>query len=134
MRYQARMSPLRVDTREDRVERPAVALLRVEPYEHAINRDCYGVLQSASKPVSPTNPWRHPPGVPRCVKPRAEGRFHLPGGRGIGYAEYGDPNGPVVLWFHGTPGGRRQLPLVGRRAAEKLGQSPSPAASPRWPC
>ena len=71
--------------------------------------------------MSPTNPWRHPPGVPRCVKPRAEGRFHLPGGRRIGYAEYGDPNGPVVLWFHGTPGGRRQFPLVGRRAAEKLG-------------
>jgi pimeloyl-ACP methyl ester carboxylesterase len=27
----------------------------------------------------------------------------------------------VVLWFHGTPGGRRQFPLQGRRAAEKLG-------------
>jgi pimeloyl-ACP methyl ester carboxylesterase len=26
-----------------------------------------------------------------------------------------------VLWFHGTPGGRRQFPLVGRRAAEGLG-------------
>jgi pimeloyl-ACP methyl ester carboxylesterase len=39
----------------------------------------------------------------------------------LGYAEFGDPSGPVVLWFHGTPGGRRQFPLVGRRAAEKLG-------------
>jgi pimeloyl-ACP methyl ester carboxylesterase len=27
----------------------------------------------------------------------------------------------VVLWFHGTPGARRQFPLLGRRAAEKLG-------------
>ena len=45
----------------------------------------------------------------------------LPDGRRIGYAEYGDPSGPLVLWFHGTPGGRRQLPIVGRRAAEKLG-------------
>jgi pimeloyl-ACP methyl ester carboxylesterase len=27
----------------------------------------------------------------------------------------------VVLWFHGTPGGRRQFPVLGRRAAEKLG-------------
>jgi pimeloyl-ACP methyl ester carboxylesterase len=27
----------------------------------------------------------------------------------------------VVLWFHGTPGARRQFPVVGRRAAMKLG-------------
>ncbi|WP_137145819.1 alpha/beta fold hydrolase [Mycolicibacterium sp. CR10] len=67
------------------------------------------------------NPWRHPPGVPHCEPPRAEGRFFLPDGRRLGYAEYGDPTGPVVLWFHGTPGGRRQLPIVGRRAAEALG-------------
>ena len=71
--------------------------------------------------LTATNPWRHPPGVPHCEPPRAEGCFFLPGGRRIGYAEYGDPTGPVVLWFHGTPGGRRQFPIVGRRAAEKLG-------------
>ncbi|ANI37892.1 alpha/beta fold hydrolase [Mycolicibacterium vaccae] len=68
-----------------------------------------------------SNPWRHPPGVPRCEPPRAEGTFFLPDGRRLGYAEFGDPTGPVVLWFHGTPGGRRQLPIVGRRAAEELG-------------
>ncbi|HXY66907.1 MAG TPA: alpha/beta hydrolase [Mycobacterium sp.] len=68
-----------------------------------------------------SNPWRHPFRVPRIEKPRAEGRFHLAGGRRLGYAEYGDPAGPVVLWFHGTPGGRRQFPLLGRRTAEKLG-------------
>ncbi|KWX68263.1 alpha/beta fold hydrolase [Mycobacterium sp. NAZ190054] len=68
-----------------------------------------------------SNPWRHPPGVPRCEPPRAEGAVFLPDGRRIGYAEFGDPSGPLVLWFHGTPGGRRQLPIVGRRAAEKLG-------------
>lgn len=67
------------------------------------------------------NPWRYPPGVPRCEPPRAEGTVFLPSGRRLGYAEFGDPTGPVVLWFHGTPGGRRQLPIVGRRAAEKLG-------------
>jgi pimeloyl-ACP methyl ester carboxylesterase len=67
------------------------------------------------------NPWRHPFGVPRVEQPRAEGRFHLADGRRLGYAEYGDPSGDVVLWFHGTPGGRRQLPIVGRRAAETLG-------------
>ena len=71
--------------------------------------------------MSPYNPWRHPFRVPRVEKPRAEGRFYLPDGRRLGYAEYGDPSGSVVLWFHGTPGGRRQFPLLGRRAAEKLG-------------
>jgi hypothetical protein len=50
------------------------------------------------------NPWRHPIGVPRIEKPRAEGRLYLPNGRRLGYAEYGDPSGEVVLWFHGTPG------------------------------
>ncbi|MBV9090605.1 MAG: alpha/beta hydrolase [Mycobacteriaceae bacterium] len=71
--------------------------------------------------MNPPNPWRHPYRVPRVEKPRAEGRFYLPNGRRLGYAEYGDPSGAVVLWFHGTPGGRRQFPLLGRRAAEKLG-------------
>jgi pimeloyl-ACP methyl ester carboxylesterase len=71
--------------------------------------------------MSPNNPWRHPFRVPRIEKPRAEGRFDLTSGRRLGYAEYGDPSGPVVLWFHGTPGGRRQFPLLGRRAAETLG-------------
>ena len=68
-----------------------------------------------------SNPLRHPPGVPRVEKPRAEGRFHLADGRGLGYAEFGDPAGPVVLWFHGTLGARRQFPVLGRRAAENLG-------------
>ncbi len=68
-----------------------------------------------------TNPWRHPPGVPHCEPPRTEGCFFLPDGRRLGYAEFGDPTGPVVLWFHGTPGGRRQFPIIGRRAAEELG-------------
>ena len=68
-----------------------------------------------------TNPLRHPPGVPRVEKPRAEGQFHLADGRRLGYAEFGDPSGPVVLWFHSTLGARRQFPMLGRRAAEKLG-------------
>jgi len=64
---------------------------------------------------------RHPPKVPRVEKPRAEGQFHLADGRRLGYAEYGNPSGPVVLWFHSTLGARRQFPMIGRRAAEKLG-------------
>ena len=68
-----------------------------------------------------TNPLRHPPGVPRVEKPRTEGQFHLADGRRLGYAEFGDPSGPVVLWFHSTLGARRQFPMLGRRAAERLG-------------
>src|SRR5215468_3392088 len=64
---------------------------------------------------------RHPYRVPRVEKPRSEGRFYLPTGRRLGFAEFGDPSGDPVLWFHGTPGGRRQFPLLGRRAAEELG-------------
>jgi pimeloyl-ACP methyl ester carboxylesterase len=64
---------------------------------------------------------RHPYRVPRVDDPRSEGRFTLPDGRHLGFAEFGDPNGDTVLWFHGTPGGRRQFPLCGRRAAVELG-------------
>lgn len=64
---------------------------------------------------------RHPPGVAPAQVPRVEGRFNLPGGRRLGYAEYGDPAGVPVLWFHGSPGGRRQIPLLARRAASDLG-------------
>ena len=71
--------------------------------------------------MRPVNPLRHPFRVARAPVPRAEGRFHLPNGRRLGFAEYGDPSGEVVLWFHGTPGGRRQFPALGRRAADDLG-------------
>jgi pimeloyl-ACP methyl ester carboxylesterase len=63
----------------------------------------------------------HPIGVPHCPPPRLEGTIPLPDGRRLGYAEYGVPAGPLVLWFHGSPGARRQIPLVGRRAATSLG-------------
>lgn len=44
-----------------------------------------------------TNWMRHPFRVPRVEKPRAEGRFYLPTGRRLGYAEFGDPSGAPVL-------------------------------------
>lgn len=37
-------------------------------------------------------------------------------GRRLGVAEYGPATGRPVLWFHGTPGGRRQIPESLRRA------------------
>jgi len=53
--------------------------------------------------------------------PRLEGAYRLPDGRLIGFCEYGTPDGLPVLWFHGTPGGSRQIAPVGRTAAERLG-------------
>lgn len=38
------------------------------------------------------------------------GSTTLPDERTIGWACYGDPDGDTVLWFHGTPGARAQLP------------------------
>lgn len=42
----------------------------------------------------------------------------MPGGRLLGYAEYGDPQGMPVLCFHGTPGCRWMFQLGSPLAAE----------------
>jgi pimeloyl-ACP methyl ester carboxylesterase len=41
--------------------------------------------------------------------------------RHLGFAEYGDPRGRVVFWFHGTPGGRRQIAPQTHGIAAELG-------------
>lgn len=43
-------------------------------------------------------------------RPIHEHRVSVARGRVLGAAELGDPQGFPVLWFHGTPGGRLQLP------------------------
>ncbi|MFN8103111.1 MAG: alpha/beta hydrolase [Acidimicrobiia bacterium] len=53
--------------------------------------------------------------------PFTEGRVRLPDGRRLGYAEFGDPDGEVLLWFHGTPGGRKQVPPATPAAALERG-------------
>lgn len=40
------------------------------------------------------------------------GRFRLCDGRVLAYCEYGDPSGPLVLYFHGTPGSRLEPGLI----------------------
>jgi pimeloyl-ACP methyl ester carboxylesterase len=53
--------------------------------------------------------------------PRLEGYARLTDGRKMSFAEYGDPLGRPVMWMHGTPGGRRQIPQEARLAAQELG-------------
>ena len=53
----------------------------------------------------------------QLLPPRFEGTFRLKDGRKLGYAEYGPANGKPILWFHGTPGGRRQIAPRARELA-----------------
>ena len=43
---------------------------------------------------------------------KPDGRLRLPDGRYLGYAEYGDPAGRLVVYFHGTPGSRVEARLI----------------------
>jgi len=51
--------------------------------------------------------------------PRLEGTVVLEDDRHLGYAEYGPTTGRPMLWFHGTPGARRQIPPEAHEAAHE---------------
>lgn len=53
--------------------------------------------------------------------PRIEGRVEVRDGRKLGFAEFGPPDGHPILWMHGTPGARRQIPEAVRIVAEEKG-------------
>lgn len=53
--------------------------------------------------------------------PRRVGQSVLEDGRSLGWAEYGHPDGDPVLWFHGTPGARTQVPPRINEAALQRG-------------
>jgi pimeloyl-ACP methyl ester carboxylesterase len=44
------------------------------------------------------------------------GRLTLPDGRCLGYTDLGDVSGPLVLYFHGTPGSRIEASLIADEA------------------
>ncbi len=61
------------------------------------------------------------PPLPLAPKPFEEGTARIDGRRVLGFAQYGDPTGLPVLWFHGTPGGRRQVPPLAASEAMARG-------------
>jgi pimeloyl-ACP methyl ester carboxylesterase len=54
------------------------------------------------------------------TSPRLEGTIEAGHGRRLSFAEFGNPHGRPVVWMHGTPGARRQIPDAARIAAEEL--------------
>jgi pimeloyl-ACP methyl ester carboxylesterase len=56
---------------------------------------------------------------PPLEAPRYEGALRLAGGRRLGYAEYGPVGGRALVWFHGTPGARRQVAPEARALAHE---------------
>ena len=53
--------------------------------------------------------------------PHIEGRVGVRDGRKLGFAEFGPHDGRPILWMHGTPGARRQIPEAVRIVAEEHG-------------
>lgn len=50
-----------------------------------------------------------------------EHSLKLPDGRQLAYAEYGDPQGRPVLYFHGSPSSRKEPLLIGDETLVRLG-------------
>lgn len=43
------------------------------------------------------------------MQPQYSQKITLPGGRTLGYADFGDPDGYPLLWFHGFPASRLEV-------------------------
>jgi pimeloyl-ACP methyl ester carboxylesterase len=56
-------------------------------------------------------------GTARANPLNLNGRIRLPDGRQLGYADYGDPAGRLVVYFHGTPGSRIEARLISDETA-----------------
>ncbi len=61
--------------------------------------------ESGEDTVADAEPNKVGPPVPRSV-----GTARVAADRELGWAEFGHPDGDPVLWFHGTPGARLQIP------------------------
>lgn len=54
-------------------------------------------------------------------RPAVEGTVAVRDDRRLSFAEYGSTRGQAIVWMHGTPGARRQIPLEARAYAEQHG-------------
>ncbi|WP_284533364.1 alpha/beta fold hydrolase [Nocardioides sp. T2.26MG-1] len=54
-------------------------------------------------------------------RPALEGTVAVRDDRRLSFAEYGPRRGPAIIWMHGTPGARRQIPLEAREYADRRG-------------
>lgn len=54
-------------------------------------------------------------------RPALEGTVAVRDNRRLSFAEYGTTRGSALIWMHGTPGARRQIPLEARAYAEEHG-------------
>ena len=54
-------------------------------------------------------------------RPALEGSIAVRGDRRLSFAEYGPRRGPAIVWMHGTPVARRQIPLEAREYADQRG-------------
>lgn len=54
-------------------------------------------------------------------RPTLEGSVAVRDDRRLSFAEYGSPRGDALIWLHGTPGARRQIPLDARAYADEVG-------------
>ena len=52
-------------------------------------------------------------------RPRLEGSVAVRDGRRLSFAEFGAPRGAALIWMHGTPGARRQVPIEARAYAHE---------------
>ncbi|GAA1159972.1 alpha/beta hydrolase [Nocardioides aquiterrae] len=52
-------------------------------------------------------------------RPALEGTVAVRDDRRLSFAEYGSRRGPAIVWMHGTPGARRQIPLEIREYADR---------------
>lgn len=55
------------------------------------------------------------------TRPALEGTVAVRDGRRLSFAEYGSTSGQPIVWMHGTPGARRQIPLEARAYAAANG-------------